>query len=160
MIATFKLSPTRFFEMRVIKAIILLAFLVVKGSCCPGWKPSNGCKTGSLKRYFPMLCRHYKIYFKGPSMPNFAWEHSDESGDSRMIALKVDFNDNGPGDVAKLKKNTNIYLSEDAEIERNECILTGYLKNDAKVPVTVGGCPGSNEFHVHNTFLDKGLNQT
>ena len=93
-------------------------------------------------------------------MPNFAWEHSDESGDSRMIALKVDFNDNGPGDVAKLKKNTNIYLSEDAEIERNECILTGYLKNDAVVPVTVSGCPGSNEFHVHNTFLDMGLNQT
>ena len=92
-------------------------------------------------------------------MPSFEWGIPDDSGDSQMIALKVDFNDNGPGDVAKLKKSANIYLSKDAEIERNECILTGYLKNDARVPVTVSGCPRSNEFQVHNTSLDKGLNQ-
>ena len=92
-------------------------------------------------------------------MPSFEWGNPDDSGDSRMIALKVDFNDNGPGDVAELEKSANIYLPEDAEIERNECILTGYLKNDARVPVTVSGCPGSNEFQVHNTSLDKALNQ-
>ena len=82
-------------------------------------------------------------------MPNFAWEIPDDSGNTKIELLKVDFNDNGPGDVAILKKNANIYLSEDAEIERNECILTGYLMNDAGVPVTVGGCPGSNEFQVY-----------
>jgi len=91
-------------------------------------------------------------------LPSFAWDTLSWDG---TIHLRVDFNDNGPADVAQLIQNPNSYLSQEEENTENECVLSGFLRDDAKAPVTVSGCPGAESFQViilsrrlHHTTFD------
>lgn len=77
-------------------------------------------------------------------MPTFTWDGSEEIDNLPIIKMKIDFNDNGLPDVALLNRDPIGIEDEEAE---NECILTGYLR-DEDSPVTVAGCPGSDSFDV------------
>ena len=60
----------------------------------------------------------------------------------------MDFNDNGPVDVALLTRAGSKNIDKQMQEENNECILTGSLKEDLKVSVTVSGCPKSSTYQV------------
>ena len=60
----------------------------------------------------------------------------------------MDFNDNGPVDVALLTRAGSKDIDKQMQQDNNECILTGSLKEDSKVSVTVSGCPKSSTFQV------------
>ena len=60
----------------------------------------------------------------------------------------MDFNDNGPVDVALLTRAGSKNIDKQMQEENNECILTGSLKEDSKVSVTVSGCPKSSTYQV------------
>lgn len=64
-----------------------------------------------------------------------------------IVNLKIDFNDGGLPDVAQLIRNRND-LPQDLEDSNNECILSGYLRDENDVHVTVSGCFGSDTFQV------------
>ena len=60
----------------------------------------------------------------------------------------MEFNDNGPVDVALLTRVQSENFDEKMQEEKNECILTGHLEEDANVLVTVSGCPKSTSYQV------------
>jgi len=84
------------------------------------------------------------------ALPSFKWDTSgnDTEDNLPIIRLIVDFNDNGPTDVAKLVRKTKKYATQEEQEKKNECILLGYLRHEAKVGVTVSGCPGATTFQV------------
>jgi len=57
---------------------------------------------------------------------------------------------NSYSDIARLKpiKSRFMHKSRDRK-SKNECILSGTLRNDKDVPVTVIGCPFSDAFHYY-----------
>ena len=85
-------------------------------------------------------------------MPDFTWDTSTKSGP--VVKLTVSFNDNKPDDVAELTRHPVTYISLEEEEDENECVLSGNLRNESNVEVTVSGCPGSNAFQVKSiSFL-------
>ena len=82
-------------------------------------------------------------------MPTFTWAESEEIDNLPIINMKIEFNDNGLPDVAILNRDPTGIDNEEAE---NECILTGFLR-DEDSPVTVAGCPGSNTFDVCKAYF-------
>ena len=86
-------------------------------------------------------------YFAEGPLPSFTWVVSEEIDNLPIVNLKIDFNDGGLPDVAQLNRNHN-GLPQDEEDSNNECILSGYLRDEDDIPVTVSGCFGSNTFQV------------
>ena len=66
-----------------------------------------------------------------------------------FLRLNVAFYDNKPDDVAELTRQPVEYISVEEEEQDNECLLTGYLRDESNVAVAVVGCPGSDTFEVN-----------
>ena len=67
----------------------------------------------------------------------FEIEPPEEIDNLPIVNLKIDFNDGGLPDVAQLIRNRND-LPQDQEDSNNECILSGYLRDEDDVPVDLG----------------------
>ena len=79
-------------------------------------------------------------------MPTFEW-NLDAGSDS--IQLNVDCHDGGKSDVAILERIHSHFGNDEDDEANNECMLTGYLRDDSSVPVRVLGCPGHDSFQVY-----------
>ena len=77
-------------------------------------------------------------------VPTFTW--AAESGSISMI---IDFHDGGDDDVAVLEYVHDEFGDDEKDEEDDECLMTGYLTNEADVPITVDGCPGNDVFQVY-----------
>ena len=80
-------------------------------------------------------------------MPTFTWDTIEVADNLPIVKMMIEFNDGGLPDMAILNRNP-LGISDEAEEAENECILTGFLRDEDDVPVTVAGCPGSDTFDV------------
>ena len=76
-------------------------------------------------------------------LPSFEWKASK----GKYKYLAIHFPDNGPDDVAALKRTNPIpSTKEDKKLDR--CTFQGYLRDEQEVFAAVNGCPGSRTFEV------------
>ena len=61
----------------------------------------------------------------------------------------VDFNDGGKPDEAELVRVRSEYSDDEMDFVQNECIWTGYLRDESNVAITVNGCTGNDTFQVY-----------
>ena len=94
---------------------------------------------------------HFATTYAG-NLPSFTWAGNATEDNITITRLTVDFNDSGPNDQARLVRKPRQYSTTEEQDKQNECILMGYLRDDAKVAVTVAGCPGSTTFQVRVDF--------
>jgi len=80
------------------------------------------------------------------NLPSFTWGNTDDV--LNVINLNVEFNDGLLPDVAMLTKEINPDMDPEEEEKNNECILTGWMRDEDDIDVTVSGCPGADSFQV------------
>ena len=83
-------------------------------------------------------------------LPTFEW--NDDPGGNGNIQLNIDFHDGGQSDVAILERIHSHFGNDEDDEVTNECMLTGYLRDEPSVPIRVLGCPGHHTFQV-NKFV-------
>ncbi len=82
-------------------------------------------------------------------MPSFEWMRNENSS-TGVPLLRIRFQDNGTDDFAVLNKFNPIPQSPNESVEEmDDCIFSGFLKDESNVYVTLtGGCPFENSFEV------------
>merc|ERR1711990_102564 len=120
-------------------------------NCFHLWKTESVCLTkmtrGTLLVALFLVSGISALLSGVGKLPSFSWGDSSDD-ELHVVNLNVEFNDGLLPDVAMLTKVVNPDLDPEEEEKNNECILTGWMRDEDNIDVTVSGCPGADSYQV------------